>query len=202
MVFGLECNENRAGNDLTVYHEVSLQNCINNCATYSGNQCVGVIFDGNMELGWENCYLKSATGTPLYNSTAVFALATGAKGTSSGSQGSSSSSSRSASKAWIAGAVVAAIVVVALIAGFVIWRKRRMNRARAVQPPKGPVTEAGYQPQQSQYLQYSAEPKVVGYVSRDPATSHSTAKTPLPANVPPVELADTEHRSELQGSGK
>jgi hypothetical protein len=204
-VYGLQCNQNRVGNDLSVYHEVSLQKCIDNCATYDGGKCVGVIFDGNMELGFENCYLKQGTGTPLYNSTAVFALATGTKDTSSSSSsspspGHKSSSSGGGSKAWIAGVVVAVIAVLALVAGFFIWRKRRAN-ARAGQMAKGPVVEAGHQ---EQY--YSTDPKVMNDGSHAPAPNYNDnaiAKPPA-YTAPPVELADTQYASELpmQGSGK
>jgi len=201
--FNTQCNQNRAGNDLTVYHEISLQNCINNCGTYTG--CVGVIFDGNMELGWENCYLKSATGTPLYNSTATFALVTGVKDAtstsgsstpgSSGSSGSSASKGNSGSKAWIAGVVVAVIVVLALIAGFAIWWRRRQANGAGTKS-MGHAHEAGYQEQH-----YHADPKYVGSVAETPLASSDNSLPKSLVHEPPVELADTQ-MSELQGSGK
>jgi hypothetical protein len=208
-VFSLQCNQNRAGNDLSIYHEVSLQKCVDNCATYDGGKCVGVIFDGNMELGYENCYLKQGAGTPLYNSTAVFALGTGTKDTSPSSSssssspsasGSRSSSSGGGSKAWVAGPVVAVILVLALLAAFFIWRKKRAT-ARAGQMGHGPVVEAGHQ---EQY--YSSEPKVMNGGSYAPAPTYSKSPVAEPPayTSPPVELPDTQHASELSahGSGK
>jgi hypothetical protein len=147
--FGLQCNQYRAGNDITVYHEVSLQKCAENCATYSGNQCVAVVFDGNMELGWENCYLKNATGTPLYNSTATFALVTGVKsGSSSGSSSSSPAGSKASShsKLWVVGLVIGLIIVIALVAALaIVWRRRSAMSANRGQPADLPIYEAGYQ---------------------------------------------------------
>jgi hypothetical protein len=192
--FSLQCNQNRAGNDITVYHDVSLQKCAETCATYTNNQCVAVIFDGDMELGWENCYLKSGTGTPLYNSTATFALMTGVKDTtSSGSSSSSSSSSSSGSKssshnkAWIAGLVVGLIVLLALIIGIaIVWRRRsagarHMGAGADMQDPK------------NEY-QYAITPET----SVRPLSSDSTAKQ---MNLyTPVELADTQMPHEI-GSG-
>lgn len=213
-IFRMGCNQNRAGNDLagSPYHEVSLQKCIDNCATYDGSKCVGVVFDGNMELGYENCYLKSIAGVPIYNSTALFALSTGKKdatatssssssgsssttGTSSGSSSaseSSKSSSGGGSKAWIAGIVVAVIVVLSIVTGIIIWRRRKAAAAAAA--GHDPVVEAGHQ---DQY--YSADPKMMdnGYA---PAPTHGDDHDSIvkpPTYTPPVELGDTQHASEL-----
>jgi hypothetical protein len=200
-VYGLQCNQNRPGNDLTVYHEVSLQKCIENCATYENGKCVGVVFDENMELGFENCYLKSGAGTPNYNSTAVFALATGTKDTAttspSSSPGSINPSSGSGSKAWIAGVVVGVVAALVLVTGFIVWKKRRATHARPA--------EMGHEMGQEQG--YSADPKVMpdgSYVPTPAYSDNSMAKTRDYTATPPVELADTQPASELpaQGSGK
>lgn len=215
-IFRMGCNQNRAGNDLagSPYHEVSLQKCIDNCATYDGSKCVGVIYDGNMELGYENCYLKSTAGVPIYNSTALFALSTGKKdatatssssssgsastsGSSSGaSSGSSSatdsgkSSGGSGSKAWVAGIVVAVIVILSIVAGIIIWRRRKATAAAAL-AGHGPIVEAGHQ---EQY--YSADPKMMnnGY---SPAPTYGDDSIKPSTYAPPVELDDTRHTSEL-----
>jgi hypothetical protein len=185
--FGLQCNQNRAGNDITVYHEVSLQKCAENCATYTGSQCLAVIFDGNMELGWENCYLKSATGIPAYNSTATFALITGVKDVSS----SGSSSKKSSSKAWIAGLVVGLIVLLALIVALaIIWRRRNAMAAGMRKSVNGPVEESEYQ-QAVGPMQYE---KGGHGMSIQTGSSGSTSKEVF---VAPVELADTQMPHEL-----
>jgi hypothetical protein len=196
----LQCNQYRAGNDISVYHETSLQKCADTCATYSagGKSCLGVVFDSTMELGWENCYLKGATGTPLYNSTATFALITGVKDTSSSSSSSSSSTSSSStaskgsakkssgSKAWVAGVVVAAIIALCLIAGFVVWKRKQRGRSKNF--PRDDIVEAGYyEPRETASMQ-----KNLQFDHRPTESVSSTAK-------PPVELADTQ-LSELQSS--
>ena len=117
------CNQNQAGNDLTVYHDTSLDRCLDTCATWTSGSCIGVVFDAHMDLGWQNCYLKNGTSTPQYNTSATFALLSNST--------SSASSSSSSSKAWIAGPVVGGIVVLALLAGFFIWMKRRKARQYA-----------------------------------------------------------------------
>jgi hypothetical protein len=144
IAFTLQCNQNRPGNDLSVYHEESLERCAETCATYTGNTCVGVLFDGKMELGWENCYLKNATGTPAYNSTATFARLTGTGaggdeggsegGGSSGSSGSADSTSKPKRHSVLVPVVVVCVLVgVALIAGLAFWWwRRRARRAAAM----------------------------------------------------------------------
>lgn len=123
--FTTACEQYRPGSDLTVYHETNITKCMETCVTYTKGDCIGVVFDPDMGLGWENCFLKSATGTPLYNTTAVFAQLSNSTA-SSGSTGKSSKS-----KAWIAGPVIGAIVVLVVvgIAALFVARRRRRNSA-------------------------------------------------------------------------
>jgi hypothetical protein len=189
-VFGLQCNQNRAGNDITVYHEVSLQKCAENCATYTGSTCVGIVFDGDMELGWANCYLKNATGTPAYNSTATFALVDGVKDASSPSGSPSTKSKKSSSKAWIAGLVIGLIILLALIAALVIiWRRR--NAMTAVrQSANGPEDEAEYQQAVDPIQNGRGGP----FMSVRSGSSESLGKEMYAT---PFELADTQLPHEL-----
>ncbi|KAF2432734.1 hypothetical protein EJ08DRAFT_608515 [Tothia fuscella] len=183
--FTLQCNQNRAGNDISIYHETSLQKCVETCATYSagGNTCLGIVFDASLELGWENCYLKGAVGTPLYNTTAAFALMTGVKDTSSSNDKShgSGGGGGGGSKAWIAGVVIGVLAITIFIAAFIFWRRRQHTGKSAVingqeKPFLGnaPLVEAGYQ---------------------DHCANTSTPRETIAKE--PVELANTQMIAEL-----
>jgi hypothetical protein len=103
-----------------------------------------------MELGWENCFLKSATGTPLYKSTAIFARLTNSTLSSVGNNSSGGS------KAWIAGPVVGGVIVVVLVtvAGLFVSRRRK-NARREADRNSAPAAQ-GYQEQMDYGLQYQS----------------------------------------------
>jgi PAN domain len=176
--YNQNCNQNRPGHDLSVYHDTSLDKCLDTCATWTagGQSCVGVVFDAYMEMGWENCYVKNATGTPLYNTTATFALLSTTQDNSSSDGGGGSSSS----KAWIAGPVIGGLVAIAVIAAVVFFCLRR-RRTRTGPGPE--AYEKTWQPGAPQYA---------GNTAYSPPEVH-------PA--PPAELADTAQPHQI-GPGK
>lgn len=118
--FTIACNQNNEGTNLTALHTSDVFSCIDSCAANS--TCVGVVFDSYMVYGYQNCYLKSAFGlpTPLQN---WFSAAL---------EGSTSSNTTShsptvhKSEGWIAGPVLGAIVIIAILAVLIyLWRRRK-----------------------------------------------------------------------------
>lgn len=140
--FQLSCNKNRDGDVLAVYHDESLDACIDTCATYTNGTCLGVVFDSDMINGFENCYLKKEIGVPNSVPNMTFAIHTAGNGTSSFSEDVHSSSS---SKAWIAGPIIGAIVLLSLIAGLVFWRRRRRRSKRASTAQPYELGNVGYE---------------------------------------------------------
>ena len=122
--FTIACNQNNDGTNLTALHTSDVFSCIDSCATNS--TCVGVVFDSYMVYGYQNCYLKSAFGlpTPLQNwFSAALDGNTGDKTTPHSTTGHKS-------EGWIAGPVIGAIVIVAIVAVlFCLWRRRK-NRSK------------------------------------------------------------------------
>ena len=122
------CNLTQLDNDLWQVHENSLQSCIDECVTYNGEKCVAVVYDPQLNNGWENCYLKNSTTVNTQSVGMTLALVSTSSGSipsSSGSPGGSQGSSTGGSKAWIAGPVIGGIfVLVAAAYGIFWWRKR------------------------------------------------------------------------------
>lgn len=162
--FTTSCDQYRPGSDLTVYHETNITKCMDTCVTYTKGDCIGVVFDPDMGLGWENCFLKSATGTPLYNTTAIFARLSN----STASSGTASKSTKS--KAWIAGPVIGGIIVLVLVGVAALFVSRRRKRQSTVDNDKLAVaamqehqghqehTEYGHQYPQNEYQKVASAP--------------------------------------------
>ena len=126
--FVTSCNLTQLGHDLWQMHEGSLQSCIDECVTYNGEKCVAVVYDPQLNNGWENCYLKNSTTVNTQSVGMTLALVSTSSGSipsSSGSPGGSHGSSKGGPKAWIAGPVIGGIfVLVAAAYGIFWWRKR------------------------------------------------------------------------------
>ncbi|KAK3987208.1 hypothetical protein QBC44DRAFT_128270 [Cladorrhinum sp. PSN332] len=60
--FNLRCGFIIAGNDMGQNYAPTFQDCLGQCASTSG--CAAVSFDPSQELGFKNCYLKSAVSNP------------------------------------------------------------------------------------------------------------------------------------------
>ena len=133
----------------------SLQECLGLCAGQSG--CFGVSYEASMEHGYKNCYLKSsASAAGLYKQQFVvdsaFRMGPVSSITSSSTTPSLSSSSAAPagaasnsatpsgnsaqhpSMAWIAGAVIGPIALIALVAGLVFLLYRRKRPGTTLQP--------------------------------------------------------------------
>jgi hypothetical protein len=122
------CNSDQSGNDLWSYHEDTLEACVSKCANWSstGGECVAVTYDAQVLNGWENCYLKYATGVTVTATNRTLAVAKSVEQANSGGSGGSSGS-----KAWIAGVVVGVVAPLCGLVGIFLWlrRRKRMNRA-------------------------------------------------------------------------
>lgn len=153
--YTLTCNQDRAGNDLTHYHDTNLKSCIDTCEQYTVGECVGVIFDTNMQSGFENCYLKSGIGTPNPNRPGyVLALKGGTvdsgnstdgsgddSGNGSGSDNGGNGGSSGLSGGAIAGIVigcVAGLALIGLAAWFFLRKRRSQSQAAGPAVPEKP----------------------------------------------------------------
>ena len=119
-IFEVTCGQERTGRqNITSFHEENAVSCMDHCASYSGQNCLGVVFDISMQYGFDNCYLLNGTGNADNGANATFAKRL---------PGSDNSHS---SEAWIAGPVVGGVVVLLLvILGLFCWRRRRRRTPR------------------------------------------------------------------------
>ena len=122
--FEISCNSGRLGGSNTSYHDTSFNGCVSTCATNSSHNCLGVVYDGSLQGGFSNCYLLNATGEPTSIANSTFALYTPSKDNITAPPPPPSHSS---SKAWIAGPVIGAVAIIALLVGFLLWRRRKRS---------------------------------------------------------------------------
>lgn len=138
--FDIHCGQLNEGTNITQIHTQNITACMDSCATT--DKCVGVVFDSTLQNGFKNCYLQNTTSTVSEKASATFAALSGSsvptssssstpgdRTSNSGSGSSSSSNGDSESKAWIAGPVVGGLAGLAIIAGAVLWWRRRQNGA-------------------------------------------------------------------------
>lgn len=112
-------------------------------------------------------------------------------GTPLGQEGGSSSSSSSSSKAWIAGAVIGPLVLLgAIVAGLLFWRRRRNQKKDASQTPLTHEIGSSHQP----YGQHYQQP-MEKYAHNAPAEAMATTHRPyeLPAQQMPSEMPATRY---------
>jgi hypothetical protein len=183
-VFTLACDQNLPGNNLTVQHSDSYQTCIDICATHPETDCLAVIFDQTMAQGYENCYLKSAIGSPTPNQ-AGFTFAT--RQQASNTANPNHDNNGGGSKAWIAGPVIGGIVAFAIVlAGLWWWQRRRRGtraatqNAQMAQPPieseKWARDESGMTPDLGPPSEMGPEPN---YAREETQELDSTPKVEL-----------------------
>ena len=54
--FEVTCFDSRSGSqNFTSFHQNNVTGCMDRCATYTGQECVGVVFDMSMAAGFDNC---------------------------------------------------------------------------------------------------------------------------------------------------
>lgn len=183
--FDINCGQINDGTNITNVHMQNITSCMDTCATT--DKCVGVVFDGTLQDGFKNCYLKNTTSTISDRANMTFALLSGSSIPSSSPSPSSSStpgnsgsgngnantdapsdSSDSSSKAWIAGPVVGGLVGLAIITGALFWWRRRKNAAA---DEKHAYAEA---PAYSPGVGPNGTPRTYQYVSEaDPASTRN-----------------------------
>jgi len=145
--FIISCNQDRVATYIAIYHDTSLENCAQTCATWSSGNCTAAVFDPKMTGGYENCYLKSGDGVPNRNSDFRVAILLDElaeeengiieNGTDQGD--GTNAASHGVSAGVIAGPVVGAVALIAmLIALLVWWRKRQPKKTNL------PMQDAGY----------------------------------------------------------
>lgn len=135
--FTLTCEGDRPGNNITTQHSNSLELCIDSCAKYTDPTCVGAVFDANMSLGYENCYLKSAIGAPMLEMKGfAFARRQSSNGTTiPDKQGDSPPPPPGKSKAWIAGPVIGIVIAIAAILLALRWWRNRGRKKEMYEEP-------------------------------------------------------------------
>jgi hypothetical protein len=126
--FAIQCGKVNAGTNITSVHMSNVTSCMDLCAT-SNNGCTGVTFDSGLTSGYNNCYLQNTTQVISDQSSGVFAEITGSStpepSSTSGTIAGFAEEKKSASKAWVAGPVVGGILGIMLIAGAIIFLKKR-----------------------------------------------------------------------------
>ncbi|KAL4903364.1 hypothetical protein BDW74DRAFT_179782 [Aspergillus multicolor] len=147
--FEIRCYESRSGTgNLTTIHTATLEACMDRCASYDPiadsesnfgvetGECVGVVFDRTMAVGYENCALLSDVGQSKGEISSTFARITAAIDPSDEDEGSGSGS-----KAWIAGPVVGGVAGVVILGAGVWWWRRRKSPAQNAEGVSTPDTE-------------------------------------------------------------
>ena len=134
--FTIECYDSRYGSqNFTSAHKSSVRECMDSCSNTTDMGCIGVVFDSTLQDGWENCYLLNDTGVPNRPSDGISARLTESSASGSETQANRSGSG-DRSKAWIAGPVIGAVVVLAILIGGFLWWRRRRRRSSNQQYPQ------------------------------------------------------------------
>jgi hypothetical protein len=185
--FEIDCSQNLLSRNLGAVHVDSLQECLDACAKYDGEEeCTEAYYEHSMEFGYTNCMLK--TGSSENNPVIIKAVASRAakttsepippsntfSGTPTGKSDTPSEQSRSTSRAsgssdlaWIAGMVVGSVAIIAILLGLVLyWRRRSQNRRQKDKPPPKEPFEA---PPTAPYPNYVAEKYLY-----EPSETHSS----------------------------
>jgi hypothetical protein len=141
--FDIHCGQVNTGTNFTSVHSQNITSCMDTCANSKDN-CIGVVFESDLNGGYKNCRLQNSTSVMSDSATATYAALS-----SSLSTEPSTPSSSSSSKAWIAGPVIGGIALLALLIVLALWwRKRKTSRASSL-----PVEKDGHE-----FTQYGAAP--------------------------------------------
>ncbi|KAF2791035.1 hypothetical protein K505DRAFT_351576 [Melanomma pulvis-pyrius CBS 109.77] len=165
--FDIQCGKVNAGTNITSVHMQNVTSCMDLCAS-SNNGCVGVVFDTSLASGYENCYLQNTTSVMSDLASGTYALLTGSSIPKSSSTNvpASGTTEKKSSKAWIAGPVIGVILGIALIAGAILFFRRRKAKS-AVAVAGGGFAEKGAE---GSYAHQQAPPGYghVGYTGAPP----------------------------------
>ncbi|MCJ1360872.1 MAG: hypothetical protein MMC33_010881, partial [Icmadophila ericetorum] len=193
--FEVGCNSGRLGGSNTSYHDDSLDGCIGTCATNSSQDCLGIIYDGSLQDGWENCYLLNVTGKPTSVANSTFALFSPSdKDTNSTSAPLIPSPSlKGTSKAWVSAPVVGGILVTVLLTGLFFWWLRKRSAKATNRSAPG---VSGYGPfEQSQSPYKDTHTPYELYVPPQELHGQGIDAAELPPNLAPHELGSSPDRS-------
>lgn len=178
--FGLNCGSTAGGPNIGQVHQPDFGSCIDYCSTYTNGSesCTAAVYQPDAADSYENCYLKSPVGSiQTYPHTgynfAVLASSSFITNSTSSSSSAESKSLGGGGKAWIAGAVIGPIAVIALLVGAFMWRRKKHQQEGLVKDTLVQESE--------------------GAVGRKPAHSNmgrTNQYSPVPTNLPPGELSD------------
>ena len=135
--FQLSCDKGSvSGSNISSHHEDSLTKCVDLCATHEDPLCRGVVFQPSMEYGFENCYLKNASGIAVGASgTDLAILVNSTKDDEGGGGGGgavrSPTPKHGKNKGWIAGPVVGVVAAILLVGLAWFWRRKRAHHKRS-----------------------------------------------------------------------
>lgn len=181
-VFTKSCDNNVDGNSIGQVHTANLEDCVDYCATFqNGTQsCVSVAYQPGAADGFENCYLKSDLSTPYSqygwhaatfegNSTSTSPAAAPSSSASSHPSSTPSNPAKNPSHAWIAGAVVGPIIVIALlIIGIILWRRRGRRTSSDLTTSSNEKPEMGFERSRYEVHGKSWHPSELGERNRTP----------------------------------
>jgi hypothetical protein len=123
----------------TSIHKSSFLSCMDSCGDQQDDACLGVLFDIEMTEGYDNCYLLTDLGRTTTG------VNTFAKKTNPGSSSPDQADGEAGSKAWIAGPVIGAVILLALI-GFGFWWRSRRRKRKHLKPVLEPEAAAKLAP--------------------------------------------------------
>jgi hypothetical protein len=170
--FDIHCGQVNSGTNMTSMHTQNVTSCMDACANYD-QKCTGVVFDSALSGGYKNCYLQNTTNTVSNQASGMYAVISSGSSSSGGNSNSNSNNSdnnntSSPSKAWIAGPVLGAIALLALLAFALFWfRRRKARSAQSAALEKDGHEFAGYQGAQP-YSPNSGAGAAPGYYDAPP----------------------------------
>ncbi|KAF2714206.1 hypothetical protein K504DRAFT_531050 [Pleomassaria siparia CBS 279.74] len=165
--FEIHCGQSNAGTNITSMHMSNVTGCMEECAT-AGNGCSGIVFDSSLTSGYENCYLQNTTSVISTFASGTYALLTGSStprpSNTSSTDNTGNTTEKKSSKAWIAGPVIGIILGIAIIAGAILFFRRRKAKfeiaGTSMQNPYAGSQHQRTQPVYS-YAQYAGAPSEV-----------------------------------------
>ncbi|KAK3680805.1 hypothetical protein LTR37_021047 [Vermiconidia calcicola] len=177
----------------TSVHQSDISGCMDHCSADLSQNCAGVLFNFDLEDGFENCYLLNWIGDENKPFNYTFAELSRRTSGSTSSDVADSGSGSGSSKAWIAGPVVGGIVLMALLAALFFWLGRRSRQKKPQEQTSDEKRGANGDSWQSEEPQLAASQSIheAGAVEHD-------ERHMLPANERRPELRDPKTEALLQ----